>query len=70
MKASKDRKEQFMFSSNQQTDIPATDSPLYNTQRRNVQQNTDFLALDMSSGQAQQLQFIDQQVKTFFPIVT
>ncbi|PKY17540.1 t-SNARE, partial [Rhizophagus irregularis] len=61
MKASKDRKEQFMFSSNQQTDIPATDSPLYNTQRRNVQQNTDFLALDMSSGQAQQLQFIDQQ---------
>ncbi|PKK73900.1 t-SNARE [Rhizophagus irregularis] len=52
MKASKDRKEQFMFSSNQQTDIPATDSPLYNTQRRNVQQNTDFLALDMSSGQA------------------
>ncbi|GBB94448.1 hypothetical protein RclHR1_02360006 [Rhizophagus clarus] len=60
MKASKDRKEQFMFSSSQQTDIPATDSPLYNTQRR-VQQNTDFLALDMSSGQAQQLQYIDQQ---------
>jgi len=63
MKASKDRREQFMFSSNQQANIPAADSPLYNTQRRNDQQNTDFLALDMSSGQVQQqqLQFIEQQ---------
>jgi len=60
MKASKDRREQFMFSSNQQANIPAADSPLYNTQRRNDQQNADFLALDMSSGQ-QQLQFIEQQ---------
>jgi len=60
MKASKDRREQFMFSSNQQANIPAADSPLYNTQRRNDQQNSDFLALDMSSGQ-QQLQFIEQQ---------
>jgi len=62
MKASKDRREQFMFSSNQQANIPAADSPLYNMQRRN-DQNTDFLALDMSSGQVQQqqLQFIEQQ---------
>ncbi|RIA81015.1 t-SNARE [Glomus cerebriforme] len=63
MKASKDRREQFMFTSNQQANTPAADSPLYNTQRRNDQQNTDFLALDMSSGQTQQqqLQFIEQQ---------
>ncbi|CAI2190651.1 19248_t:CDS:2 [Funneliformis geosporum] len=61
MKASKDRKEQFMFSSNHQANIPAADSPLYNTQRRN-EHNADFLALDMSSGQVQQqLQFMDQQ---------
>ena len=67
MKASKDRREQFMFSSNQQANIPAADSPLYNMQRRN-DQNTDFLALDMSSGQVQQqqLQFIEQQVKKSF----
>ena len=57
-----------MFSSNQQANIPAADSPLYNTQRRNDQQNADFLALDMSSGQVQhqQLQFIEQQVKERF----
>lgn len=63
MKAGKDRREQFMFSSNQQANTPAADSPLYNTQKRNGQQNTDFLALDMSSGQVQhqQLQFIEQQ---------
>ncbi|RIB04907.1 t-SNARE [Gigaspora rosea] len=63
MKESKDRREQFMFSSNQRADIPAANSPLYNTQKRNEQQNTDFLALDMSSGQVQQqqLQFIEQQ---------
>ena len=68
MKASKDRREQFMFSSNQQANIPAADSPLYNTQRRNDQQNSDFLALDMSSGQ-QQLQFIEQQVNKSLPTV-
>ncbi|CAG8479250.1 11954_t:CDS:10 [Acaulospora morrowiae] len=63
MKDSKDRREQFMFSSNQQANVPAADSPLYNTQRDNEKRNTDFLALDMSSGQAQQqqLQFIEQQ---------
>ncbi len=67
MKASKDRREQFMFSSNQQANTPAADSPLYNTQKRNEQYNADFLALDMSSGQVQQqqLQFINQQVKIF-----
>ncbi|CAG8760599.1 15559_t:CDS:2, partial [Acaulospora colombiana] len=64
MKASKDRREQFMFSSNiQTTSVPAANSPLYNTQRGNEHRNTDFLALDMSSGQVQQqqLQFIEQQ---------
>ncbi|CAG8652209.1 23930_t:CDS:2 [Dentiscutata erythropus] len=63
MKESKDRREQFMFSSNQRANTPAANSPLYNTQKRNEQQNTDFLALDMSSGQVQQqqLQLIEQQ---------
>ncbi|CAG8540259.1 1314_t:CDS:2 [Ambispora leptoticha] len=62
MKASKDRKEQFMFSNSQQADIPSAASPLYNMERRNDQKNRDFLALDMTSGgQVQQLQLIEQQ---------
>ncbi|CAJ0911632.1 13186_t:CDS:2, partial [Entrophospora sp. SA101] len=41
------------------------DSPLYKTQKRNDNRNTDFLALDMSTGQShqqqQQLQLVEQQ---------
>ncbi|CAG8547905.1 8143_t:CDS:2 [Paraglomus brasilianum] len=61
MKATKDRREQFMYTTPQIASIPSADSPLYDTQRHNDQQNTDFLALDMSNGQAQQLQLIEQQ---------
>ncbi|RHZ75722.1 hypothetical protein Glove_212g50 [Diversispora epigaea] len=61
MKASKDRREQFMFSNNQQANITEANSPLYNTQKRNEQNNKDFLALDMSTGQAQQLQLMERQ---------
>ncbi|CAJ0827827.1 12318_t:CDS:10 [Entrophospora sp. SA101] len=66
MKESKDRREQFMFSSNQHTNnTPSGDSPLYKTQKRNDNRNTDFLALDMSTGQShqqqQQLQLVEQQ---------
>ncbi|CAJ0631894.1 13384_t:CDS:2, partial [Entrophospora sp. SA101] len=42
-----------------------SDSPLYKTQKRNDNRNTDFLALDMSTGQShqqqQQLQLVEQQ---------
>ncbi|CAG8498029.1 1514_t:CDS:2 [Paraglomus occultum] len=61
MKVTKDRREQFMYTTPQISSMPSADSPLYNTQRHNEQQNTDFLALDMSNGQAQQLQLIEQQ---------
>ncbi|CAG8444176.1 9162_t:CDS:10 [Diversispora eburnea] len=61
MKASKDRREQFMFSNNQQANITEANSPLYNTQKRNEQNNKDFLALDMSTGQSQQLQLMERQ---------
>jgi len=62
MKASKDRREQFMNTPSGQQTSAASDSPLYNVQRKDDSSNRDFLALDMSSGgQMQQLHLMEQQ---------
>ncbi|KAI1319278.1 cis-Golgi t-SNARE syntaxin [Mortierella claussenii] len=52
MKASKDRREQFMFSTQQQTSTFASDSPLYNFDRRpasSANPPSDVLSLDLTT---------------------
>ncbi|KAF9112935.1 cis-Golgi t-SNARE syntaxin, partial [Mortierella sp. AM989] len=63
MKASKDRREQFMFSTQQQASTLASDSPLYNFDRRpssSANPSRDLLSLDISSP-SQTLQQQQQQ---------
>ncbi|KAF9349795.1 cis-Golgi t-SNARE syntaxin [Mortierella sp. AD094] len=63
MKASKDRREQFMFSTQQQASTLASDSPLYNFDRRppsSANPPRDVLSLDISSP-SQTLQQQQQQ---------
>ncbi|KAG0009032.1 cis-Golgi t-SNARE syntaxin, partial [Entomortierella chlamydospora] len=70
MKASKDRREQFMFSTQQQASTLASDSPLYNFDRRPTSSTNpprDVLSLDISSPshalqqqqQQEQVQLVD-----------
>ncbi|KAF9199764.1 cis-Golgi t-SNARE syntaxin [Haplosporangium sp. Z 27] len=67
MKASKDRREQFMFSTQQQASTLASDSPLYNFDRRpssSANPPRDILSLDISSpSQALQQQQQQEQVQ-------
>ncbi|KAF9432645.1 cis-Golgi t-SNARE syntaxin [Entomortierella beljakovae] len=67
MKASKDRREQFMFSTQNQANTLASDSPLYNFDRRpspGPSQPKDLLSLDISSpSQALQQQQLQEQAQ-------
>ncbi|KAF9152310.1 cis-Golgi t-SNARE syntaxin [Mortierella sp. AD011] len=67
MKASKDRREQFMFSTQQQASTLASDSPLYNFDRRptsSANPPRDILSLDISSpSQVLQQQQQQEQVQ-------
>ncbi|KAG0369400.1 snare Sed5 [Gamsiella multidivaricata] len=66
MKATKDRREQFMFTAQQQGSTFASDSPLYNLDRRPASSTNppkDVLSLDLSTPshnlQQQQVQLVD-----------
>ncbi|ORX78554.1 t-SNARE [Basidiobolus meristosporus CBS 931.73] len=62
MKATKDRKEQFMESSAPLSIGPSTDSPLFHFERKQEDPtNGEFVALDFSTQSAQQLQLVEQQ---------
>ncbi|KAF9996968.1 cis-Golgi t-SNARE syntaxin [Modicella reniformis] len=65
MKASKDRREQFMFTTQQQTNIFACDSPLYNLDRRSASNSSspakDVLSLDLTTPSQEALQQQQQQ---------
>ncbi|KAK9766852.1 Integral membrane protein SED5 [Basidiobolus ranarum] len=62
MKATKDRKEQFMESSTPLSIGPSTDSPLFHFERKQEDPtNGEFVALDFSTQSAQQLQLVEQQ---------
>ncbi|KAF8923361.1 cis-Golgi t-SNARE syntaxin [Dissophora ornata] len=67
MKASKDRREQFMFTTQQQANTFASDSPLYNLDRRpNSSTNPpkDVLSLDLTTpSQTLQQQQMQEQVQ-------
>ncbi|KAG0196523.1 cis-Golgi t-SNARE syntaxin [Mortierella sp. GBA30] len=65
MKATKDRREQFMFATQQQANTFSSDSPLYNLDRRpasNTNAQKDVLSLDLSTP-SQQLQQQQEQVQ-------
>ncbi|KAG0220869.1 cis-Golgi t-SNARE syntaxin [Mortierella sp. GBA43] len=62
MKASKDRREQFMFTTQHQVNAFATDSPLFNLEKRPTSNSThDVLSLDLTTpSQQQQQQQLEQ----------